>query len=137
MPTPQWRPTKHERIERQEKRRVERAKAKRQSKLDAIKLDDIERRKAYDRDGGKCRATGQWLPFRHKSLLKVAHSHHVVYLSLGGARGAENRITVAWSVHKLIHANELEVTGDPATTVTFTLWNLETMKVVKSWDSTL
>lgn len=127
--------TFHERAERKEAQRVEKLRATRMRKSVERLLREHNRALAYDRDGGKCRATGKWLPFRHSSLLQVAHSHHVIFLSRGGSDGPENRITVCFAIHKMIHHGLLDVTGDPNSTVTFTEKNLETGAIVRVWDS--
>lgn len=134
---PNWKPTSHERVEQKDQRKRLRAKAKTARVLAAKAVSDGHRLTAYERDGGKCRATGKWLPFRHPSLLKVAHSHHVVFLSAGGSDGPENRITISWPIHKLIHGHRLDVTGNPNGTVHFIQKNLETGKVEHEWSSSV
>lgn len=135
---PLRKPTFHERVERKEARRKAKAAEATLRRYAKRQVSDEQRRLAYVRDGGKCRATGKWLPFKHSSIFKVAHSHHVVFLSIGGKDGPENRITVCYAIHRMIHHDRcLSITGDPNGTVEFTETNPETGKVVRVWTSTV
>lgn len=135
---PLRKPTFHERVERKEERRKAKAADTRARKFIERMASEDNRRKAYERDGGKCRGTGKWLPFKHSSIFKVAHSHHVIFLSLGGKDGPENRLTISYGIHRMIHHDRcLTIAGDPNGTVEFTETNPETGKVVRSWKSTV
>lgn len=137
---PFWKPTFHERVRAKEAKRAAKRAQKRHEELERIRQDQEWRAQAYERDGGRCRATGVWLPLHHPSLMKVAHSHHVIWKSQapGMPDGPHRRITICFKVHEMIHALKcLDVEGDPDHTVTFTERDPETGKVVRQWDSTV
>jgi RNA-directed DNA polymerase len=55
--------------------------------------------------GGRC-------PVCHQPVTKVTgwHAHHIVYKTLGGDDGAENRVLVHPNCHRQVHAKSLSVT---------------------------
>lgn len=115
-------------------KRAAKAKRKRDTRGVEMARDEAERRLAYDRDGGKCRATGRWMPFKHASVLRAAHSHHVVFRSAGGDGSLKNRLTVCAEIHDMLHRHILEVSGNPNSRVRFRQRNQETGQIEREWE---
>lgn len=127
----------HQRAEDADQRRKAKAADTRAKRFIERQVEEAERKAAYDRDGGKCRATGKWLPFKHSSPLQCAHSHHMKYRSAGGGGEISNRVTLSFRSHRMEHDGYLRIDGDPNGTLIFTEINPETGKEVRQWQSTV
>ncbi len=128
-------PTKLERQAAKQERIKAIAKVrKKQLKADLDAFAEL-RAKVYARDHGCCRAYGTPVKLRSDNPLIVAHAHHIVFRSAGGADISSNLVTLCPKAHYLIHQHLLSVEGDGDGTVTFTLRDGESGDAVESWDS--
>ena len=87
------------------------------------------------RDGRRCRACGRRTNPEGLTLLDRGHHHHVVFRSAGGADVSSNVCLLCARCHDEVHRYGLRVEGNADEVLTVTRWNLETGKVIETWDS--
>lgn len=130
-------PSKLERLERQEAKRIKKRRAKRTQQRAEADSDAQIRRALYQRDGGVCRACR--LPLKLQSSVgywwEIAHAHHIVYRSAGGDDSLSNRLLLCPKCHFNEHSHLLRIVGtDGGELVTFRKVNLETGKARREWE---
>ncbi len=142
MTAPNWKPLPGSgRLERR-KRKSERAVMTKREALQQ-KRDEIEAYRAvrwavFQRDGGRDRAFGQPLVFEGSDLATAAHAHHVVFRSHGGTDTTDNLVTLSNETHAMIHKPKkqiLSIEGNADRTLSFTLKELETGNIIRTWES--
>lgn len=65
----------------------------------------------FHRDKGRCRVCGADTVLTG-NLYALAHCHHIVYKSAGGADDASNRCILCYECHAEEHAHTINITGD-------------------------
>jgi hypothetical protein len=122
-------------------RQQARVKATTKKTRERIEARSRLREQCFERDKGRCRATGKALRFQASNPYLVGHAHHIVWLGRGGEDTLSNLILVDPLIHELIHARvvnasrRIDVTGDGNGTVHFSEIDLETGKTTREWDS--
>lgn len=107
---------------------------------EASRADREIRFHCYLRDHRRCRAFKTLVKFdADEDSPKSAWNHHIVFLSAGGSDMPENRLTISWKAHKMIHDGLLEVV-EPANAneaVTFREYEMRsgTREFVREWRS--
>jgi len=128
-------PSRLDRAVRQFQRRRLR-RTTRQAKVRALALVSSQLRKeAYARDGGCCRVTGVPLKLVSDNPELVAHGHHVIFRSAGGADELWNIAIVSPRVHERIHQHQYDVEGNANDTLICRERDLETGKILREWES--
>lgn len=132
---PLWKPSRQDAAERRYDRRQERRAEKRaedrviRQRRSAVRVD------AFRREQGRCRAYGVPLKLVTDNPYELAHSHHIVYRSAGGADSLDNCVILSPQAHRDEHEHRLQIAGDPNGTLTFTKINPETGDVLERWES--
>jgi hypothetical protein len=129
-----------ERRQRKAARQVVTKREERQNKRDQIEAYRAIRWAVFQRDGGRDRAFGTPLVFEGSDVATTSHAHHVTFRSHGGTDTTDNLVTLSNATHDLIHKPTREVLtidGNADGTLSFTLKNLETGNVIRTWESTL
>lgn len=109
-------------------------------RAEATRADREVRFYCFLRDGRRCRAFGVLLKFDTDDLRKRAQNHHIIFRSAGGSDGPENRATLSYRAHAMIHEGTLTAEGDGNGTVTFTEYTFATdgsRRFLRRWESTV
>ena len=110
------------------------AETRHQKLAKALEMDAL-RRQAYTRDKGRSRVTGMPVLLHSSDPFKVAHLHHVKFLSAGGTDTLDNVCIVELVSHDAIHRHLIELTGNPNETLTITTRDPESGRIVARKES--
>lgn len=129
-----------ERRKRKQERAVVTKREERQNRRDEIEAYRALRWAVFQRDGGRDRAFGQPLVFEGDDVKTRAHAHHIVFKSHGGTDTTDNLVNISQETHDMIHKptrKVLIIEGNADQTLSFTLKELETGKIIRTWESSL
>lgn len=104
-------PSKLDRLGRQNLKRLAKARAKRLEREQEQFLWQIVRVACFNRDKGRCRVCDRRLKLHSRDPFEVQNTHHLRYKSAGGSDAMTNLLSLCIRCHSAEHQHTLSLTG--------------------------